>query len=657
MSAASDPLLAAREALKRWAWREAYDHLIAADASGRLSAEELEGLAQAAWWTGRLSDCIAARERAHAAHLEAGNHRRAGAVALELARNYYGKQNSSVATAWFKRAERLLDQEPDSVEHGHLARMRCVLAFEGERDFEAALGHAEQTLAIGTRLGDRDLMALGLQDRGRILIATGQVAEGLALMDEATVAAVSGELGPLTTGIIYCNIISACEGIADYRRAGEWNEAAKRWCDRQAIAGFPGLCRVHRAAIMRVRGAWAEAEREAVRACEELRDFNLNYAAAAFYELGEVRLRLGNLRDAAEAFRQAHELGRDPQPGLSLLRFAEGRTDAALKSITAALADDSLDRLTRARLLPAQVEIARAAGETETARMAVEELEALAKGYGTPALEASALCARGMLQLAQGDHAGARRSLRRGYRLWHEVEAPYEAARARVALAAACRAEGDGDAATLELEAARSVLERLGAELDARRVGQLLSELSQEGGRSGAPAAPVARTLMFTDIVKSTQLVEAVGDEAWTDLVQWHDRTLRSLFAGHGGDEIDHAGDGFFVVFESSARAIDCAIAIQRTLSDHRRAHGFSPQVRIGVHRGTASRIGASYRGKGVHVAARIAHHGQGGEILASRETVVAEPGRFAASDPQVVQLAGISEPVEIVRIVWRQPA
>jgi hypothetical protein len=275
--------LAGCDAVSRRAWPEAYDHLTAADASGGLSPEDLEGLAQAAWWTGQLADCIAARERAYVAHLDAGNRRRAGAAALELARDYYGRQDASVATAWFKRAERFLQEEPDSVEHGYLTRMRGVIAFEGQHDLETALTHAERVLTIGTRFGDRDLMALALQDKGRILVAKGQVADGMALMDEATMAAVSGELGPLATGIIYCNIIAACEGIADYRRAGEWTEAAKRWCERQAIAGFPGLCRVHRAAIMRVRGAWTEAEQDAQRACEELRGFNLNHAAAGFY--------------------------------------------------------------------------------------------------------------------------------------------------------------------------------------------------------------------------------------------------------------------------------------------------------------------------------------------------------------------------------------
>src|SRR2546422_9647944 len=149
----------------------------------------------------------------------------------------------------------------------------------------------------------------------------------------------------------------ACEGLADYRRSREWSEGANRWCERQAIDGFPGMCRVYRAEIIRLRGAWAEAEQEARRACEELREFNIGYAAAAFYEIGEIRLRMGDFAAAEEAFRQAHDLGRDPEPGLAMLRLAQGKQDAALKLINTALSDESRDRLRRARLLPALVDI------------------------------------------------------------------------------------------------------------------------------------------------------------------------------------------------------------------------------------------------------------------------------------------------------------
>jgi class 3 adenylate cyclase len=646
----SDPLELGRQAFARHAWRDALEQLSAADASRSLSAEDLEGLAAAARYVGRVAECLAASERAYAAYLDAGNRRRAGFVALGLARDYLGRRNPSVGRAWLSRGERLLEAEPESNEYGYLARMRGAMA----RDPEEALAYAQRTYEIGSRFGDADLMALGLHDRGRILIAKGQVAEGMALLDEATLPAVSGELNPLMTAIIYCNTIEACKELADYRRAGDWTDAAKRWSEREGVAGFQGVCRVYRAEIMRRRGAWPEAEEEVRRACEELRDFNLYYAAEAFYELGEIRLRLGDLAGAGEAFRQAHELGREPEPGLALLRLAEGKADTALASVRSALAEAGDDRLARARLLPAAVEIAVAAGDPEAARRAAEELEAIANAYGTSALEASACCARGAVELAEGAGTAALRSLRRGYRLWQEIEAPYESARARVLLASAHQLEGDQDGVALELAAAKSAFERLGAMLDLRRVSQLSSRWASTEGRT-SPTARTTRTFMFTDMVGSTKLVEAIGDEAWDHLIRWHDRILRSLFAAHGGQEIDHAGDGFFVAFESSVQAIACAMSIQRMLAEHRHTHGFSPRLRIGLHTATASGGAAEFRGKGVHEASRIATLADAGEIVASEATVAGAATDVPTSEPQLAGLKGLSEPIRVVRIHWQQ--
>jgi class 3 adenylate cyclase len=649
---ADSTLRAGREASTRHVWHEAFGFLSAADSSSPLSSEDLERLAEAAWWTGRLSASISARERAYAMNVETGNSCQAGRVAIEVARNYFQKGDAEVGTAWLNRAERFLQGEPECIERGYLTRTRGVMAFEGLRDFDTALIHIRQALEIGTRFGDRDLMAIALHDQGRILVSKGQVAEGMAFMDEATVAAVAGELGPMATAIIYCNTITACTELADYPRARKWTEAAKRWCERQAIAGFPGMCRVYRAGIMRVGGAWPEAEQEAQRACEELREFNLSYCAAALYELGEVRLRMGDLAEAEDAFRQAHGLGRDPEPGLALLRLTEGRVKTALAAINRALADESPDRLHRARLLPAKVEIALAAGERDEAHVAAEELEKIAQAYGTPWLGASAACARGGVQLAQGDAVGAERSLHRAMHLWQEVDSPHEAAKARLLLASAYRTEGDEEAAQLELQAARAAFERLGARLDVQHAEEMLGSEAGAATSHIAPARRVDKTFMFTDIAQSTNLVQVLGDEAWAALVQWHDQTLRALFARYGGEEIDHAGDGFFVAFKEPASAIECAVTIQRTLAEHRRSHGFAPQVRIGLHTAPATRSGSGYRGKGVHEAARIATLAAGEQILASQ--VTAAGASFVASEPRTVHLKGLSEPVQVVAIEWR---
>ncbi len=648
VSATDDSLEQARDAIARHAWREAFDLLSAADDSGELSPEDLERLAEVAFWTGTTDKCIEALERAYAGYTEVENRRGAASVAINLVFHHFAKLAPSVAAGWSGRAVRLLEAEPDCPEHGHLARIHTNVRFS-VGDLDGALDHATRTLEIGNRFGDRDLQAFGLFDQGNILVAKGQVDEGMALLDEAMVAAVGGELGPLATGVIYCSMITTCERLADYRRAAEWTDAAQRWCGRQSIAGFPGLCRVQHAQIMRLRGAWAEAEEEAMRARDELQGFNLRATAEAFYQIGEIRLRMGDLPAAEDAFCRAHELGQEPQPGLSLVRLAEGNIDAAVTMINRALADQSWDRLARARLLPAQVDIAVAAGDLETARSAADEMEPIAEAYGTPALQANAACARGAVQLAEGDATAACESLRRGWRLWQEVDAPYEAARARVLLAEAYRAESDAEAATLELRAAVSTFERLGAVLDTRRAAELLGD-----GASQKATLRAVKTFMFTDIVKSTNLVEAIGDEAWENLLHWHDQTLRSLFGEHEGEEVKHAGDGFFVAFPDAARAVECAAAIQRTLADHRREHGFAVQVRIGLHSAEATRRGRDYGGKGVHKAARIAALAEGGEILASRETLAGGSMPFAVSDPREVSLKGISDPVPVVAIEWR---
>jgi class 3 adenylate cyclase len=636
-----------RDAVRRHAWREAFEQLTAADQAANLNADDLEGLAEAAWWNGRSDRCISARERAFSLYLATGEPRRAAQVAVDLAKDHFSRRSAEVGTAWQTRAERLLQDEPVGVEHGYLARLRAMQA-HNRGEFDRALELSSQTLEIGTRLGNRDLIALALHDQGQTLIAQGEVSSGMALLDEATVAALSGELRPITTGIVYCNVIGACEEIADYKRASEWTDVARRWGERQAIAGFPGICRVHRAEVIRLQGAWQEAEQQARSAYDELRDFHTGYAAAALYEIGEIRRSRGDLVEASVAYRQAHEMGKDPNPGLALVHLAEGKIDAAVAAIHRGLAGD-LPPLGRVRLLPAQVAIALAAGDRATAELATRELRATAEIYGTPALKAQALTAEGAVQLAAGESDAAVRSLCEALVLWRDVEDPYDEAKARIILGSAYRAGGDVEGAVLEFQAARSTFARLGAALDERQVAGLLAET---GDNTAQPAAAATRTFMFTDIVKSTDLVAAMGDDAWNEVLRWHDQTLRGLFVRHAGEEMNHTGDGFFVGFEQPDRAIECAVQIQRTLADHRRNHGFAPRVRIGLHQTEATRVGLDYRGKGVHEAARIAAAAQGGEVLASWHT--AQPCKFALSEPRAVSLKGIAEPVQVVTISWK---
>lgn len=644
-----DALRAGRDAIARLAWREAFDLLVEADREHELGPDDLAGLAQAAWWIARMRDCIAARERAHAGYAAAGDLRRAAMMSLDLAEHHLDVGETPIAMAWMQRASKELDGQGDCVERGYLLRDEAMLAFFSG-DFAAAEPMAQDSIDIGSRFQDRDLIAYGLSLKGGALIGQGRVDEGMALYDEATIAAVSGDLGPMATGVVYCMMISACANLGDWSRAGQWTEAAKRWCDRQAISGFPGVCRVHRAEVLRLRGSFSDAMEEATTAAAELRNFSVGFAAAAFYELGEVRLHTGDLAGAEEAFQQAHEMGHTPQPGLAYLRLRQGRVDAAMTSIKRALAEETMGPLGRLKLLPAQVEVALATSDLETARRAAEELREAVKTFASPARQASSETSTAMVAMAEQDLAQALQSAQRAIRLWTQADLPYEAARARIVLADVYLAEDDREGAAMELQSARSAFERLGAIPDANDAADRLASLVAP---AASPAGRVAKTFVFTDMVRSTNLIEAIGDAAWGDLIRWHDGTLRALFTEHNGSEVDHTGDGFFVAFEDVDAALRCAVAIQRRLADHRRQHGFAPQVRIGVHATEATEAEGSYRGRGVHEAARIGAIAEGGEILVSEESLTGMTLPCEASGPREVTLKGISKPVRVLTLHW----
>lgn len=642
---ANDGLERGRDAVRRHAWPEAYELLSAGDAEGPLDPEDLVRLAKASWWTGRQNESIAARERAYATLVERGDRAPAAFAALTLRREYSAKLAASVASGWLNRAETLLEDEPESTPHGYLAIAHGELA-GGRGELDHALSHFDRAVAIAGLSNDRDLRAWTSMRRGMTLVDKGEVEEGWLHMEEVSAAAVGGELGAYTTGAVFCNVISTCRDLADYGRATEWADAAKRWCERQAITGFPGVCRVHRAEVMRLVGAWGEAEAEVRLACDELSEFSPVHAGAAFHELGEVRLRVGDLEGAGEAFRRAHELGEDPQPGMAMLLLAGDKTDAAAASIRRSLDELTWERLARARLLPAQVRIARALGQVEVARAAADELAAIAKKYGTTALQAGAEESEGIVQLMEGAPGEAVRELRRAAQHWRQIDAPFETALACTALAEAYLADGDRDAAISELQSAQAIFERLGAAPDARRAAEMLERM--------VPATVSSRenrTFMFTDIVGSTALIDVIGDQAWQDLRRWHDEALRTCISEHSGQEVDHAGDGFFVAFEEAPAALACAVRIQRMLAEHRREHGFAPQVRIGLHATEATRAGSGFSGRGVHAAARIGALADGGVILASEATL--DGLDVSLDEPREVSLKGLAEPLRVVRVPW----
>jgi class 3 adenylate cyclase len=651
VSRSPDELIeAARDALERHQWQEAYDVLSKADAQGSLTGEGLELLAWATYWTAHPEETIDAVERAYSAYLGEGNRSAAAMMAFRVAEQHGMRMSISPAQGWAARAERLAEEDPEWPVHGWLEWMRGLLAwFQG--DFEGAIAYYEHALELASRTEDRDLHGMSLHDKGHALCLLGRVAEGTALLDEAMAGVVGGELEPAAAGYVYCGMIGICSKLGDYQRASQWTEATLRWCERQSVPGFPGVCRVHKAELLRLHGSLTKAEEEARKACEELPRFNFfSGLGPANYEIGEVRRRLGDFRGAEEAFARAHEFGYNPQPGLSLLRLAQGKVETAAAGIRQALSDTSGNHCLQVRLLAAQAEIGLAAGDLEIAALAADELASIVDEYESVALHALAAGVRGAVRLGEGKADVAHPDLRRALQGWQEIGAPYEVAEVRVLLGKAFRAVGDDGAAVFELKAARTTFERLGAHPAAEIVGKYLGEIAA----SAEAPDRVSRAFMFTDIVKSTDLVGAIGDEAWEDLLGWHDRMLRSLFASHGGEVAHHTGDGFFVAFDTARSALTCAVAIQRALAEHRRGHGFAPLVRIGVHAAKATRRGEDYSGGEVHKAARIAALAEGGEILATLDTVSVADEGFSVSDSREVSLKGVGGLVQVFRIEWR---
>jgi class 3 adenylate cyclase len=645
----SDPQIRenARKALEDHAWQDAYDAYVSLRDREELSGQDWLGLAEAGWWSAHPSESLEAFERAYTTYLSEGNRRRAAYVALRLGHEHADRMELALWNGWLQRAIRLMSDEPDCVEQGYL-ELSLLRSRLDRGELEAATEHARRAQEIGARFGDRDLVAFGLVLSGGVLVMSGEVDRGLGLVDEGTLAAVGGELTPYAAGSIYCITLGVCRSVADYNRAAEWTAAATAWCERQAITGFPGVCRIQRAEIMRLRGEFSQAEDEARRAQTELTAFGrLPQAGAGAYEIGEVRLRLGDLDGAEAAFSAAHQLGHEPQPGLALLHLARGRTRAARASIATALAD-AFDPLHRARLLAARVEIALARNDIADARGGADELREIASRYDSPILHAMAHQTNGATMSYEDEPTAAIVELRKAARAWTEVDAPVEAAQTRRLLALAHRLSGDEASAVMELRAAKESFEGLGARLEAERCDELIRAWEQNGVRR------VSRTFMFTDIVGSTDLIGTIGDEAWKDVLGWHDETLSAVISSHRGDVVRTTGDGFFASFADAAAALDCAIAIQRRLAEHRRRHGFAPQVRIGVHSAPATAIADDYSGLGVHEAARVGALAEGGEILATTSTVAAMPVPVAAGEEREVSLKGLAQPVRVVSIHWR---
>ncbi len=646
------PIEIARDALERHAWKDAYEALTEADRAEALPGTALEMLAWASYWTGRPDETVEALERAYAAYLEEGDRERASMAAFRLAEQHGMRMSIPLAQGWGQKAAHLAEDDPTWPVHGWLLWMQGLLMWIMAKDFAAAIERYDDALAFAERSGDRDLAAMSLHDKGHALCLLGEVAAGMPLLDECMATVVGGELDPAAAGYVYCGMIGVCSKLGDYGRASEWTEATLRWCERRSVPAFPGVCRIHRAELKVLHGDLLGAEADALAACEELPRFNfVSGQGPAFYQLGEVRRHLGDVAGAEEAYAQAEARGRSPEPGRSLLRLAEGEMDAAAAGIQRAL-DEAGDHCSRVRMLAAQVHIALARDDLETATTATNELEELVASFETASLGAMSAAARGELLLATGDANRSLPVLQRARSRWQELDAPLEVAEVGLLLAEAYAAAGDETAARSEAGRARETLEQVGARPGAARARRMLDRL-----RLGdEPPERITRAFLFTDIVRSTDLIGVIGDDAWEHLLTWHDRTLRALFARHGGDVGHPTGDGFFVTFPDAGSALRCAVDVQRALAAHRRSEGFSLDVRIGIHVGEATRRGEDYGGAEVHRAARIAEHADGGEILASRSTVGGTRSGFPSSEVGAASLKGFAEPVDLVRVIWREP-
>jgi ATP/maltotriose-dependent transcriptional regulator MalT len=483
-------LLRGRGCYERGEWDDAFNALRLADAAGTLDAADLHRLAWSAGLTARDEEMLATTERVYHTWLGEGEQLNAARAAFWLGFRLMARGESSRASGWLSRAQRLVETHAEPcVERGYLLLPAAQRLLSGG-EFTQAHDCARQAAEIGERFGEADLIAFARNLQSRAMFSDGQVERALALMDEAMVAATAGELSPVVTGIIYCTALASCRRVFALERVREWTAALASWCDAHPQLGmFTGHCLVHRAEVLELSGAWPQSVAEARRAVVRcVRDVEREAAGRAHYLQAEIHRLRGEFALAEAGYREANRAGFEPQPGLALLRLAEGDPDAAASASRRAVGA-TRDRLARARFLPAHVEIMLAVGDLEEARAAALELEETAATLNGEALKAIAAHARGSIQLAEGDPHAVLAPARRAFGIWQRLGAPYLAARLRVLLARACMALGDAEGARLELQCANEVFEQLGAVPDMAAVKALAEGLEEAASESRVNSA------------------------------------------------------------------------------------------------------------------------------------------------------------------------
>jgi DNA-binding CsgD family transcriptional regulator len=481
----SDALERGRDAFERRAWTEAFEQLTTADL---VDPHDLERLAVVANLLGRDDASEQAWERAHAACLECDDAARAARCAFWLGLALMLRGDEARAGGWIARAERLADEAGECAAAGFVVTPR-FLALLTAGDAGGAGELATGMVDLARRTGDLELLALGLLSTGEVEYLAGRTDPARRAFDEAMLLVTNDEVSPVLAGIVYCGVIDACMEAGDLRRAAQWTDALERWCANQPdLVPYRGQCLVHRCQVLTAKGEWPEASTAVELACRRLSEPAHPALGLARYQQGDLHRLRGEWAEAEDAYRAAGRLGKDPDPGLALLRLAQGDVAAATAAARRMVPEHRDAGLSAVPVLAAAIEILLTSGDTTTACALGDDLDQLARGSELPLVQATAAYASGLVQLDADDPTGALAAFRRAGRLWHELEMPYEEARSRVGVARACATLGDQDACALEVDAARAVFERLGARPDLERLDAAVATEAEPGPPGGLTA-------------------------------------------------------------------------------------------------------------------------------------------------------------------------